>query len=302
MEENSQFEVIIIGGSYAGLSAALALGRSLRYILVIDNGMPCNNQTPHSHNFLTQDGIPPKEISSIGKKQVEKYETVKFYNGLAIKGIKNEQGFEIITDNGNVFAAKKFIFATGIKDTMPDIKGFAACWGITVIHCPYCHGYEFRKRKTGIFANGARGFHLASLVNNLTDNVTLLTNGKADFNDEQLAKFKKYDIEIIEAPLSEIVHENGHIKEIIFADGSMKNFAALYAALPFTQHTDIPNSLGCEITEMGHIKVSPFQETTIEGVFACGDNTNMMRSVANAVYAGNIAGAVVNGKLTEEYF
>jgi len=302
MTDDKNFDVIVIGGSYAGLSSAMALGRSLRNVLIIDNGKPCNIQTPHSHNFLTQDGKTPKEISSIAKQQVEKYETVKFYNGLATIGTKTENGFEIVCNNGDKFTSKKLIFATGIKDTMPDIKGFAECWGISVIHCPYCHGYEFRKKATGIFADGARGFHLASLVNNLSDNVTLLTNSKADFNDEQILKLKKHNIEIIETTIAEVEHKNGNIKQVIFSDGTKKSFDALYASLPFTQHSDIPVSLGCELTEHGYIKVSPFQETNISGVFACGDNTNMMRSVANAVYAGNITGAVVNGKLVEEKF
>ncbi len=302
MTDDKNFDVIVIGGSYAGLSSAMALGRSLRNTLIIDNGKPCNIQTPHSHNFLTQDGKTPKEISTIAKQQVEKYETVKFYYGLATIGTKTENGFEIVCNNGDKFTSKKLIFATGIKDTMPDIKGFAECWGISVIHCPYCHGYEFRKKATGIFADGARGLHLASLVNNLSDNVTLLTNGKADFNDEQIFKLKKHNIEIIETTIAEIEHKNGNIKQVIFSDGTKKSFDALYASLPFTQHSDIPVSLGCELTEHGYIKVSSFQETNISGVFACGDNTNMMRSVANAVYSGNLTGAVVNGKLVEEKF
>lgn len=302
MTDNRNFDVIIIGGSYAGLSAAMALGRSLRNVLVIDDGKPCNIQTPHSHNFLTQDGKTPREISTLAKQQVEKYTTVTFCNGLANAGTKTENGFEISTSKGDRFTAKKLVFATGIKDTMPNIKGFAECWGITVIHCPYCHGYEFREKATGIFANGARGFHLASLVNNLSDNVTLLTNGKADFNEEQITRLKQHSIEIIETTIAEVEHKNGKLEQVIFSDGTKKRFDALYASLPFTQHSDIPVSLGCELTEHGYIKVSPFQETTISGVFACGDNSNMMRSVANAVYAGNITGAVVNSKLVEEHF
>lgn len=302
MIDKNEFEVIIIGGSYSGLSAAMALGRSLRKVLIIDAGKPCNIQTPHSHNFLTQDGKTPKEIATIAKKQVEKYDTIKFYQGKAVNGIKTNNGFEITTDTNDKFLAKKLIFATGIKDIMPDIKGFAECWGISVIHCPYCHGYEFRSKATGIFANGARGFHLASLVNNLSDNVTLLTNSKADFNEEQLTKLKKHDIKIIETTITELEHKNGNLKQVIFSDGTKKSFDALYAALPFTQNSEILQSLGCELAEQGYLKVSPFQETSVSAVFACGDNTNMLRSVANAVYSGNLTGAVVNGKLVEENF
>ena len=302
MTGDKNFDAIIIGGSYSGLSAAMALGRSLRDVLIIDGGLPCNRQTPHSHNFLTQDGRTPKEISSLAIQQVERYETIQFYSGFAINGQKTEEGFEIEMQSGNAFSGKKLIFATGIKDTMPDIKGFSDCWGISIIHCPYCHGYEFRHQKTGILANGDRAFHLASLVNNLTNNITILTSGKADFGAEQIATLNKHKIEIVETKIYEIEHEEGYVKNVGFNDGRKMAFDAVYAAIPFTQHSDIPVSLGCKLTEQGYIETDGFQKTSIQGVFACGDNTSMMRSVANAVSTGNITGAVVNKELTDEQF
>lgn len=302
MENTQDFDVIIIGGSYAGLSAAMALGRSLRNVLIIDSGVPCNRQTPHSHNFLTQDGKTPKEVSTVAKQQVEKYETVKFYKGLAITGTKMVQGFEITTDANDKFTAKKLIFATGIKDIMPDINGFAACWGISIIHCPYCHGYEYRKQNTGIIANGATAFHIVSLVNNLTEHITILTTGQADFNPEQIDKMNKRNIKIIETKISEFEYDKGRICSVIFNDGTKLAFDVAYAAIPFLQHSDMPFSLGCELNEDGYIKIDAFQKTNIQGVYACGDNSNRMRSVAHAVYSGNLTGAVVNGELTNEQF
>lgn len=302
MTDTKEFEVIIIGGSYAGLSAAMALGRSLRRVLVIDSGIPCNRQTPHSHNFLTQDGNTPAEFSSLAKQQVEAYKTVSFYKGLATRATKTTDGFEITTQTNDRFTAKKLIVATGITDNKPDIKGFDACWGISVIHCPYCHGYEYRQRNTGIIANGDKAFHLASLVSNLTDQVTLLTTGKADFNSEQLEKLAQHHIQIIETDIAELEHQDGQLKQVIFADETHMPFDAVYAAVPFSQHSDIPTSLGCEFTEHGYIEVDATQKTTVEGVYACGDNSNMMRSIANAVHSGNKAGAVVNGELAQEQF
>jgi thioredoxin reductase len=184
MKENKDFEVIIIGGSYAGLSAAMSLGRSQRRVLVIDSGLPCNRQTPHSHNFLTQDGERPDVIAAKAKEQLKKYSTVTFLDGLAVSGKKIENGFAIITQAGEEFTTRKLVFASGIKDKMPAIKGFAECWGISVVHCPYCHGYELRHQKTGLLANGKKAVHLASLINNLTDNLTILISGKADFETE----------------------------------------------------------------------------------------------------------------------
>ncbi len=302
MSENTSYQVIIIGGSYAGLSAAMALGRSLRSVLIIDSGLPCNRQTPHSHNFLTQDGEKPEVLAEKSRMEVLQYDTVKSLNGLAVRGKKTADGFVVTTDDGKEFQGKKLIFATGITDIMPDIRGFSACWGISVIHCPYCHGYEFRNQKTAIMANGDRAFHLASLVNNLTEELTILTGGKAGFTVEQRHTLQKHAIRIIEKELVEIEHDNGQVGNVIFSDGTKADFKAVYAALPFEQHSTIPVSLGCELTEHGYIKLNSFQKTSVDGVFACGDNSAMMRSVANAVYSGNLTGALVNKELTDEAF
>ncbi|WP_317043083.1 NAD(P)/FAD-dependent oxidoreductase [Algoriphagus resistens] len=256
----------------------------------------------HIRNYLTQDGKTPQEISALARRQVENYETVKFYEGLAVSGIKTANGFEVTTDAEYKFTASKLIVATGIKDIMSDIKGFSECWGISVIHCPYCHGYEFRYQKTAILANGSRAIHLASLVNNLSSKLAILTSGNPDFDNEQIVKLQKNKIEIIEPGITEIVHEKGQVKNVIFKDDSVKVFDAIYATIPFVQNSDIPVKLGCELSEEGFIKVNAFQQTSVSGIYACGDNTTFIRSVANAVAAGNFAGAMVNKELCDEHF
>ncbi|HKG07866.1 MAG TPA: NAD(P)/FAD-dependent oxidoreductase [Pedobacter sp.] len=302
MKDIKKYEVIIIGGSYAGLSAAMALGRSMRSVLIIDGGEPCNRQTPHSHNFITQDGEKPGVIASKARAEVLKYPTVTLINDIAINAEQNESGFTISTNTVRHFSAVKLVFATGIKDIMPEIKGFEECWGISVVHCPYCHGYEIRGKKTAILATGERAFHLASLVSNLTPDVTILTNGDANFDAGQLSKFDKHKITVVDTVVTEIAHEAGQIRQVVFKDGTKKSFDALYAAVPFTQQSDVPISLGCTMTEQGYIKVDSFQATTVNGILACGDNSAMMRSVANAVYTGNLTGAMVNRQLTDEQF
>lgn len=299
---HNYYDVIIVGGSYAGLSAAMALGRSMRNVLIIDSGLPCNRQTPQSHNFITQDGETPADIIGKAKQQVLKYDTVDFFSGLAVEGSKSDDIFSIKTNNGNEYLAHKLVFATGIKDVMPDIIGFSECWGISVVHCPYCHGYEYRHQKTAILANGEKAMHLASLVNNLTNDIAILTAGPVEFNDEQSSRLKKHSIQLIETEIDEIEHEDGHIHNVVFRDGSKLQFDVAYAAVPFEQHSQIPIDLGCELTEQGYIKVNHFQKTSTEGIYACGDNTASMRSVANAVYLGNLTGIVVNRELTEERF
>jgi thioredoxin reductase len=302
MTDNKNFDVIIIGGSYAGLSAAMSLGRALRSVLIIDSGLPCNRQTPHSHNFITQDGEKPGVIAEKAKKQVLKYDTVKFLTDLAVDGKKTDKGFEISTQSGKTFFAKKLIFATGLKDKMPNIKGFSDCWGISVLHCPYCHGYEVKNQKTGILANGPFAFQFAQLIRNWTKDLTIFTNGKSQLTQEQTDKIKEHNISIVEKEITSLKHKNGVVEEIIFADNSTFELKAIYSRPAFEQHCKIPELLGCELTEQGLIKVDASQKTTVDNIFACGDSSNPLRSVPYSVSSGSIAGVMLNNAMTGEDF
>lgn len=302
MKANNQYDVIIVGGSYSGLAAGMALGRALRKVLIIDSGNPCNKQTPHSHNFLTNDGKTPKEIASLARQQVQMYDSVKFLDAFVTAGIKTEIGFEVQVQTGEKFTTKKLVFATGIKDIMPDIPGFAECWGISVLHCPYCHGYEVRHQKTGILANGDPGFELASLISNWTNDLTLYTNGNSTLTEQQRTRLQKHSIHIIETEIEWLEHRTGYIQNIIFKDGKRMPVKALYARLSFVQHSAIPQSLGCELTPEGYIKIDATQRTNVPGVFACGDNSTRMRTVANAVSLGTTTGIMVNKELIEDAF
>lgn len=302
MQNNKHFDVIIVGGSYAGLSAAMALGRALRNVLIIDSGLPCNRHTPHSHNFITQDGEKPSEIAKKAKEQTLKYKTVKFVNGLAVNGQKTDNGFTITTQSGETFKARKLIFATGLKDIMPNIIGFSECWGKTVIHCPYCHGYEVKNKKTGILANGDFAFHYAQLITNWTEDLTIFTNGKSTLSKEQTDRIAKHRIPIIEKEIDYLEHENGLLKEIVFKDSSTFELEAIYTRPGFEQHCKIPENLGCSLTEQGLIKVDMFQKTTVDGIFACGDNASPLRAVSYAVATGGIAAGILNNAMAEEAF
>lgn len=296
------YDVIIIGGNYAGMAAAMALGRALRNVLVIDSSKPCNRQTPHSHNFLTQDGKTPAEISALAMDQVSRYPTVEFYKGLAVSCKKTESGFEIITESQKKIEGKKLILASGVLDIMPDIKGFAECWGISVIHCPYCHGYEVKQEATGILGNGEYGFEFSKLINNWTKELTLFTNGPSTLTKEQTEKILSHGIKIVETEVHSIEHKNGYLQSIQLKDGSSIKLKAIYSRPAFKQHCTIPAELGCEINEMGYLKVDAFQKTNVAGVYACGDTTVQMRSVANAVATGTFAGAALNKEMIDESF
>lgn len=300
--KSTPYDVIIIGGSYAGLQAAMTLGRSLRKVLVIDSGKPCNRQTPHSHNFITHDGHKPAQIAAEAKAQLLAYTTIDFLEDTVTDAVKAAGMFAISTIFGHKYEARKLLFATGIADTMPAIKGFAECWGITVIHCPYCHGYEVKGQVTGVFGNGEPGYEYVKMINHWAGEVTLFTNGASTLTAEQASKLKSHQINIIETPVAEVVHQNGTISSVILADGSEYFLTALYAHAAFTQHSNLPAVLGCDFTESGHIKTDGFGKTNVQGVYAAGDNCDPLRSVASAVRGGMAAAAFINKELINEDF
>lgn len=302
MKQEGTYDVIIVGGSYSGLAAGMALGRALRKVLIIDSGNPCNKQTPYSHNFLTNDGKTPKEIANAARQQVQKYGSVSFIEATAASGNRTQNGFEIRVHTGEVFTAKKLVFSTGVKDNMPSIPGFAESWGITVLHCPYCHGYEVRHQKTGILANGDIAFELSSLISNWTNDLTLYTNGNSMLTAHQKEKLLKHKIDVIEKEIGQLEHKSGVIEYIVFRDGTKAAISALYARPSFVQHSNIPESMGCELTTDGYIKIDAAHKTSIPGIFACGDNVTRMRTVANAVATGTTTGLMVNKELIDEAF
>ena len=185
---------------------------------------------------------------------------------------------------------------------MPAFPGFSECWGISVLHCPYCHGYEVRHQKTGILANGDSGFEFCSLIHNWTKDLILFTNGQSTLSGQQKDKLISHGIGIVEEEIERLEHKNGHIQTIQLKNQLPVPVDAFYCRLPFVQKSTVPQSLGCEITEEGYIKIDGALKTTIPGVFACGDNSSRMRTVSNAVAMGTTAGFMVNKELIEEEF
>ncbi|NVJ46194.1 MAG: NAD(P)/FAD-dependent oxidoreductase [Cytophagia bacterium] len=297
-----RYDVIIIGGSYSGLSAAMALGRSRRNVLVIDAGNPCNKSTPYSHNFLTQDGVPPQVISNIAKDQVLAYPTIQWQDGRVCNILGNNEAFETAMDGGKKVMARKVILATGLKDVLPEIAGFKECWGKTIIHCPYCHGYEFRDQKTGIFVAASQAFEMVKLISNWTNDLKVFLSDNEKLSEEHRHVILGKGVQIISQPIHEAVHQDGILSHLTMADNSTEQIKALYARVPTEQKISFLNKMGCTMTESGHIETDMFGKTTVEGVYAVGDCSHPMRSVATAVYTGNIAGAMINKELIEESY
>jgi thioredoxin reductase len=302
MQADTLFDVLIIGGSHAGLAAALTLGRALRQVLVLDSGAPCNRVSPRAHNFPTHDGRPSDEIRALARLELAQYATVRLQDGFVAAASQEDFGFSVTTQDGAAYRAKKLILATGIRDVMPALPGFAECWGRTILHCPYCHGYEVRGKATAVRGNGDGGFELARLISNWTDDLRLLTDGPSTLTAEQAADLARHDIAVIQDPLQAIHHADGQLSAIVFQGGQSIRVDALYAHLPFTHSSNITLQLGCGFTPEGHVQVDDWQRTTVPGVYACGDCTTMLRTVAHAVMTGTKAAAILNRELIVEAF
>ncbi len=300
MTKSKNLDVIIIGGSYAGMSAALALGRSLRNVLIIDGGAACNRFTPHSHNFITQDGSSPAQITAIAKKQVLAYDGVNFIQDLALSVKKENENFVVTTQSNGQYSAKKILLSTGVRDLFPSIEGFDACWGKSVLHCPYCHGFEVHHQKLGIVANGDSAFELCALIQHWTEDLTLFSNGPLNIKDSQLKLIQKLNITIIDDQLESFSHQKGYINHVMSHTGKSYPIDALFARIPNEQHTSIPAAMGCELNEGGLILTDEFQQTTVPGVYAAGDNATKFRSVALVVADGTKAGIAINMALINE--
>ncbi|HEY0047281.1 MAG TPA: NAD(P)/FAD-dependent oxidoreductase [Flavobacterium sp.] len=288
------YDVIIIGGSVSGLSAGLTLGRSLRKVLIIDSDQPCNRQTPHSYNFITQDGKTPQEINKAAQHEVMKYEGVTFLTDIAVDAKEDEEGFAVTTKDNGIFHSKKIVLATGLNDVFPEIPGFAECWGISVLHCPYCHGYEVKNEKTVVLASGLAAYHLSVLLHNWTRVLTVLTNGESGLSDEELKILKELNVQVVEKPIESITQNDGLAESVNLADGTSIPTNVIYASIPFEQQSKLAEKLGCTMTEKGHIETDNEQRTTVEGVYAIGDCTAQQRAISVAAASGTKAAFTIN--------
>ncbi|GAB3902744.1 NAD(P)/FAD-dependent oxidoreductase [Larkinella knui] len=300
--ETNEYDVIIIGGSYAGLSAALVLGRALCTVLVLDNGQPANRQTPHSHSFLTRDGETPAELTRIARQQALAYPTVTIREATATTARQSGSSFLIKTDADEEFTARRLLLATGLTDVMPDLPGFAECWGISVLHCPFCHGYEVKDQTVGVLANGDAGFELTRMIHHWNPGMTLFTNGPSTLTPEQTATLQKHAIPIVETPLTALQHQNGQLISVQFADHSVVPLQAMYARQPLRQASDLAEQVGCQLDEMGFVTVDGFGRTSVKGVFAAGDTHTMMRQVSVAATNGLKAAVAISKEVIEEEF
>lgn len=297
-------EVMIIGGSYSGMAAAMTLGRALRQVVVLDAGEPCNRFAPHAHNFLGSDGVPPMEIHKGARKQLLQYPSVKLLADKVTDVRRQQTGFIIHTASGNDYLAEKVLLATGLKDELPDIPGIRECWGKSAIHCPYCHGYEFKGGKTGVLATSGDALHIISLLKQWTSDLQVFTNETFRFNEAASAFMAQQKIPVVSGKIKSLDHDNGQIKNILLQSSGHPEIEVplqvLYVLPPVKQALDLQQQLNYQLTPAGHIQVDEARHTSVNGLYAAGDNSSRFRSLSTALATGMTAGAMINFDLVNE--
>ncbi|MDM1020218.1 NAD(P)/FAD-dependent oxidoreductase [Acinetobacter sp. VNK23] len=289
-----QYDVAIIGGSYAGLAAAMPLARARRNVVIIDAGQRRNRFAEYSHGFLTQDGTKASEIAQIAKEQVLAYKTVQWEAGSVKRIERVNDGFAVCIDANRSVTARRLIIAAGITDQLPEISGLAERWGKTIFHCPYCHGYELNQGKIGIIASSEHSAHMAMMLPDWGKTTIFINDYPVP--DELLVQLKARGVHIENRAIQEITGQS----DVVLADGSVIQLDGIFATTKCTIAQDWIFKLGCEIEQnaMGEaIKTNSMKETSVAGIFACGDVARLGSSVPLAVGDGTMAGAAAHRSL-----
>ncbi|WP_139974276.1 NAD(P)/FAD-dependent oxidoreductase [Ochrobactrum sp. CGA5] len=292
-------DAIIIGGSFAGLSAATYLARGRRSVHVIDAGKPRNRFAEQSHGFFAQDGSNPRSMLETAKMQVEAYPTVTFTQGKAISGRGEIDNFAIELDSGDVVEGRRLILAFGISDELPDIPGLAERWGNSVIHCPYCHGYEFSDRQLGVLNLSPMSVHQAMLISEWGP-ATFFINGGLVPDADTLAELHQRGVKIEHSRVNALRGEGSELSEVELEDGRLVPVNALYIGPRNRLNSGIADTFGCTMDELPlgrTIKTDGLQTTTVSGIFAAGDITRGAHSVAWSVADGVTAGTAAHRSL-----
>ena len=289
------FDIAIVGGSFAGISAALPLARARRRIAVFDTGLRRNRFAAASHGFFAQDGKPPGDIVAEARRQLLAYPTVTWIDS-AVEEIRGDAaaGFAVQA-NGQAWPAQRILFAMGVVDELPAIPGLQERWGRTVFHCPYCHGYELDRGRIGVIAAGPMSVHQAALLPEWGE-VTFLLNGGPAPDPAQAQDLRARGVTVETTPIASI----GKDADVLLQDGRRLSFAGLFTATRTRLPSPLAQRLGCEMEEGPageHIRTNAMKETSVPGVFACGDVARAFGNVAMAVGDGAFAGVSIHRSL-----
>lgn len=285
------YDAIVVGGSFAGLSAAMQLTRARRRTLLVDAAEPRNRFAAHSHGFLGQDGVAPAAIVRQGLGQLSAYPTFDFAADVATAARREPVGFRVTLASGRAVMARRLVLATGVADELP-LPSMRPRWGVSVLHCPYCHGYEVRDGQIAVIANHPMAAHQALLLPDWGP-TTYFTQGRFDPSPEEMAQLQARGVGIERTPVVELLGDDAETEALRLADGRIVAADAVFTAPRTRMSSSLAESLGCSFLEGPtgpYIQVDETKRTSVEGVFAAGDAAQPMHNATLASASGVMAG------------
>jgi thioredoxin reductase len=299
MDKNqNSYDVVILGGGAAGLSAALVLARARRSVLVVDAGEPRNAPAAHVHGFLSRDGVPPGELLAIGHLEVEQYGGIVRRDRVA--GVSwTGAAIEIVLASGACVSARRLLVATGLRDELPDIPGVHARFGRDVLHCPYCHGWEVRGRQVGVLGGPATSFHQVQLVRQWAEDVVYFPHSNtltADEREQLVARA----VGIVDGEITGLDVQDDRLCGVMVAGVGLVRRDAVFVAPHFVPNSRHLVELGCAVDDHGWVAVDRTGRTTAPGVWAAGNVVNPRAQVVTAAGEGSAAAIALNAHLVEE--
>ncbi|MDR5758745.1 NAD(P)/FAD-dependent oxidoreductase [Caballeronia sp. LZ035] len=295
----THFDVIVIGGSFAGLSAAMQLARARRRVLVLDGGRPRNRFAPHSHGFFGQDGRTPADIIHDATAQLLAYPIAQLAMSEALTADREAGRFVVTRADGAVSSADRLILATGVRDELPALPGLEARWGKSVLHCPYCHGYEVADKRLGVLATHPLSIHQAMLIPDWGP-TTWFTQGIVEPTSDEAALLAARHVRIERSRVVEVLGNAPDMTGLRLADGRVVGIDALFAAPRTHQASPLAQQLGCALKEgaLGpFVAVDDAKQTSVPGVFAAGDAATEWANATFASAAGVAAGVAAHRSL-----
>ncbi|MFF4486256.1 NAD(P)/FAD-dependent oxidoreductase [Streptomyces sp. NPDC001544] len=306
MTESSEntYEVVIVGGGAAGLSAALVLGRARRRTLVVDMGEPRNAPAAHMQGYLSRDGMPPAEFLAAGREEIARY-GVELVRDRAVDATVDAApgtGFTVLLESGRTVRARHLVVAAGLKDELPPVAGLAERFGRDVLHCPYCHGWEVRDRAFGVLATTPMSVHQALMVTQWSKDVTLFLHKIAEdrLTDDDTRRLAAAGVRVVPGEVAEVVVAGDRLTGVALVDGPAYDREVLFVAPRAVPRTDLLTRLGAELRETPFGAYPVIDErglTTVPGLWAAGNASGFAEQVVNAASRGYRAGAAINGEL-----
>ena len=290
------YDVVIVGGGPAGLSAALVLGRCRRKVLVCDAGTPRNAASSALHGYLTRDGVPPLELLRLGREELRQY-GIEMREGTVTDVTRANEGFEVSVDGRQRVRARAVLIATGVRDHLPPIAGVDECYGISVHHCPYCDGWEQREKAIAVLGHGAGAAGLALSLKTWSDSVVLCTGGPTRLRRDEREQLDEQGIAVHDEPIERVSHVNGHVREIVLARAGRVPCDVIFFSARQSQQSDLAERLGCEFTKKGTVRTDHLGETCVPGIFVVGDASRDVQFVIVAAAEGAKAGVAINKAL-----